>query len=102
MAVFPPDMAISVNPRALQATPPLAAIAIQSNQNDQHGGSPFRTLITGMAEGVAKTFLRAYRRCLTEAVEDKLDLDDAKEAVAAARAIMEDYQKNGTPRTVEG
>ena len=29
-------------------------------------------------------------------------LDDAKEAVAAARAIMEDYQKNGTPRTVEG
>lgn len=71
-------------PQGIASYAALAAIAIQSNQNDQHGGQSIPNFDYGMAEGVSKTFFRAYRRCLSEAVEDKLDLDDAKEAVTEA------------------
>ncbi len=71
-------------PQGIASYAALAAIAIQSNQNDQHGGQSIPNFDYGMAEGVAKSFLRAYRRCLTEAVEDKLDLDDAKDAIVEA------------------
>ncbi len=71
-------------PQGIASYAALAAIAIQSNQNDQHGGQSIPNFDYGMAEGVAKTFFRTYRRCLSEAVEDKLDLDDAKEAVTEA------------------
>ena len=71
-------------PQGIASYAALAAIAIQSNQNDQHGGQSIPNFDYGMAEGVAKSFLRTYRRCLTEAVEDTLDLDDAKDAVMEA------------------
>ncbi len=71
-------------PQGIASYAALAAIAIQSNQNDQHGGQSIPNFDYGMAEGVAKTFLRTYRRCLTEAVEDKLELDDAKSAILEA------------------
>ena len=54
----------------------LAAIAIQSNQNDQHGGQSIPNFDYGMAEGVAKTYRKAYMRLLKEALEDRLDLED--------------------------
>ena len=82
-------------PQGIASYAALAAIAIQSNQNDQHGGQSIPNFDYGMAEGVAKTFLRAYRRCLTEAVEDKLDLDDAKDAVVEAM----DAAKEATDET---
>ena len=89
-------------PQGIASYAALAAIAIQSNQNDQHGGQSIPNFDYGMAEGVAKTFLRAYRRCLTEAVEDKLDLDDAKDAVveamdAAKEATDETARLENTP-----
>lgn len=75
-------------PQGISSYAALAAIAIQSNQNDQHGGQSIPNFDYGMAEGVGKTFRRSYVRCLTQAVEDKLDLEDAaatvKEAVSAA------------------
>ena len=77
-------------PQGIASYAALAAIAIQSNQNDQHGGQSIPNFDYGMAEGVAKTFLRTYRRCLTEAVEDKMDLDDAKEPVLEAIAAAEE------------
>ena len=46
----------------------LACIAIQSNQNDQHGGQSVPNFDYAMADGVKKTFKRRYRenidRCL--------------------------------------
>ncbi len=45
----------------------LACIAIQSNQNDQHGGQSIVNYDYGMAEGVAKTFRRRYRQNLARA-----------------------------------
>jgi ribonucleoside-triphosphate reductase len=68
-------------PQGIQSYAALAAIAIQSNQNDQHGGQSIPNFDYGMAEGVAKTYRKAYIRMLTEAVEDKLDLEDASQAV---------------------
>ena len=45
----------------------LACIAIQSNQNDQHGGQSLVNFDYGMAAGVAKTFARKYREQLFSA-----------------------------------
>ena len=47
----------------------LSCIAIQSNQNDQHGGQSIVSFDYGMAPGVAKTYARRYRRLILEALE---------------------------------
>ena len=73
-------------PMSIQSYAALAAIAIQSNQNDQHGGQSIPNFDYGMAQGVAKTYRKAYERMLTEGVEDRLDLDDASEPVGEAIA----------------
>ena len=39
----------------------LACIAIQSNQNDQHGGQSVPTFDFAMADGVRKTYIHRYR-----------------------------------------
>lgn len=46
----------------------LACIAIQSNQNDQHGGQSIVNFDYGMADGVKKTFIRLYRQNLAKAL----------------------------------
>ena len=69
-------------PKSIQSYAALAAIAIQSNQNDQHGGQSIPNFDYGMAEGVAKTYRKAFTRRLKDAVEDYLDLEDAAEVVA--------------------
>lgn len=47
----------------------LACIAIQSNQNDQHGGQSIANFDYGLAPGVAKTYKKRYRSNLTSLVE---------------------------------
>ena len=76
-------------PQSIESYAARAAIAIQSNQNDQHGGQSIPNFDYGMAEGVAKTYAKAYRQMLCEAVEDRLDLDDASEPVGNAITIAE-------------
>ena len=54
----------------------LACIAIQSNQNDQHGGQAIVNFDYAMAIGVRKTFKRIYRQNLARALmllEDQAD-----------------------------
>ena len=46
----------------------LGCIAIQSNQNDQHGGQSVQNFDYGMADGVRKTFVRIYRQNLARAL----------------------------------
>ena len=77
-------------PKSIQSYAALAAIAIQSNQNDQHGGQSIPNFDYGMAEGVAKTYRKAYTRKLAETLEDRLDLDDVYEEVAAVVAAAEE------------
>lgn len=46
----------------------LGCIAVQSNQNDQHGGQSIQNFDYGMADGVKKTFVRIYRQNLARAL----------------------------------
>ena len=77
-------------PNSIQSYAALAAIAIQSNQNDQHGGQSIPNFDYGMAEGVAKTYRKAFTRRLKDAVEDYLDLTDEGAAIAAIIAGAEE------------
>ena len=47
-------------PNDIQSYAALACIAIQSNQNDQHGGQSIPNFDYGLAMGVAKTFKKNY------------------------------------------
>ena len=76
-------------PNSIQSYAALAAIAIQSNQNDQHGGQSIPNFDYGMAEGVAKTYRKAFTRRLKDAVEDYLDLGDEGTAITAIIAAAE-------------
>ena len=76
-------------PKSIQSYAALAAIAIQSNQNDQHGGQSIPNFDYGMAEGVAKTYRKAFSRRLRDALEDYLDLTDEEESINAIIAQAE-------------
>ena len=76
-------------PQSIQSYAALAAIALQSNQNDQHGGQSIPNFDYGMGLGVAKTYKKAFGRRLRDAVEDYLDLEDAEYTVAAVIADAE-------------
>jgi ribonucleoside-triphosphate reductase len=47
----------------------LACIAIQSNQNDQHGGQSVANFDYGLAPGITKTFIKQYRQNLEKAFD---------------------------------
>ena len=66
-------------PNDIQSYSALACIAIQSNQNDQHGGQSVPNFDYGMAIGVAKTYSKLYTKNLAKAaeiLEDKPDLEE--------------------------
>lgn len=54
----------------------LAAIAIQSNQNDQHGGQSIPFLDYGLAEGVYKTFKKLYISNISKALKLYKGIDE--------------------------
>lgn len=68
-------------PNDIQSYAALACIAIQSNQNDQHGGQSIPNFDYGMAPGVAKTYTRLYRQNLARALELLADVEDAENTV---------------------
>jgi len=76
-------------PQSIESYAALAAIAIQSNQNDQHGGQSIPNFDYAMAEGIAKTYRRNYSQILAETLETRLDLEDASKPVADAVSIAE-------------
>ena len=77
-------------PQSINSYAALAAIAIQSNQNDQHGGQSIPNFDYAMAEGVGKTYRKAYVRMLVEGVEDRLDREDVADTVKDAVADAEE------------
>ncbi|MDR1588781.1 MAG: anaerobic ribonucleoside triphosphate reductase [Oscillospiraceae bacterium] len=74
-------------PNDISSYAALACIAIQSNQNDQHGGQSIVNFDYGMAEGVRKTFVRLYRQNLAKAImlwsEGRNDPEDDVRSVIA-------------------
>ena len=76
----------------------LACIAIQANQNDQHGGQSIVNFDYAMAEGVKKTFRKRYRDNLIRAMELKLGMEDAEKD---GRAIVDSLRARGLAPTLE-
>ena len=86
-------------PQSIGSYAALAAIAIQSNQNDQHGGQGVPNFDYAMAQGVAKSFARLYRRKLRDALEDVLDSEN--EAQLAQQAAEAGEEATGHPARLE-
>ncbi len=57
----------------------LACIAIQANQNDQHGGQSIPNFDYAMAKGVRKTYSRTYKQNMIRALELLTDVDNPSE-----------------------
>ena len=68
----------------------LCCIAIQSNQNDQHGGQSVVNFDYGMAEGVRKTFTRLYRQNLARAIALLGNEEDPEQEVKAVIAALKE------------
>ena len=75
-------------PNDISSYSALACIAIQSNQNDQHGGQAIVNFDYGMAIGVRKTFIRVYRQNLARALMLEQGLEDPEEDLKALIAAI--------------
>ena len=62
----------------------LACIAIQSNQNDQHGGQSVANFDYAMAPGVHKTFVKRYKCNLDNALTLVANLEDSEKLAEEA------------------
>ncbi|MEY8358929.1 anaerobic ribonucleoside triphosphate reductase [Anaerotruncus colihominis] len=72
-------------PNDIQSYAALACIAIQSNQNDQHGGQSIPNFDYGMAKGVAKTYRKQYTRNAAKALALFCGLENAEDTAKAIR-----------------
>lgn len=68
-------------PNDIHSYSALACIAIQSNQNDQHGGQSIPNFDYGMALGVAKTYTRLYKQNLAKSLELLTGIEDTQNIV---------------------
>lgn len=68
----------------------LCCIAIQANQNDQHGGQSVVNFDYGMSPGVKKTYFKRYRDNLARALELLLDCEDAVDTVVGILTAVEE------------
>lgn len=66
-------------PNDIRSYSALACIAMQSNQNDQHGGQSVPNFDYSLAPGVAKTFRKLYRQNLGKAIEIYEEREDGME-----------------------
>ncbi len=64
-------------PNDIRSYSALACIAIQSNQNDQHGGQSIPNFEYGMAPGVKKTYRKLYIDNLSKGLELLAEQEDA-------------------------
>lgn len=78
-------------PNDIQTYSALACIAIQSNQNDQHGGQSVPNFEYAMAKGVKKTYRKHYRNNLAKALELHTDMD---QPFHYAKSLLEEIEKD--------
>ena len=77
-------------PNDISSYAALACIAVQSNQNDQHGGQSICDFDYGLAEGVRKTYRRLYKKHLAEALDLLAEVEDAKGTAQDVMAQVEE------------
>ena len=77
-------------PQSIRSYASLACIAIQANQNDQHGGQSIPNFDYGMAPGVIKTYKKCIKRNLTIVLGlfvDHICKDEAAKLIERAEEI---------------
>ena len=74
-------------PNDIRSYSALACIAIQANQNDQHGGQSIPNFEYGLAPGVAKTFIKEL--CL---ILDLYNMESKDDVKAGLRAYIEENE----------
>lgn len=79
-------------PNDISSYAALACIAIQSNQNDQHGGQSVPKFDYDMAKGVKKTFAHRYRDNVARSLEL---LDGVENAADFVREYMSELEDKG-------
>ncbi|NLJ98186.1 MAG: anaerobic ribonucleoside triphosphate reductase [Tissierellia bacterium] len=77
-------------PNDIRSYAALACIAIQSNQNDQHGGQSIPNFDYGMALGVKKTYKKSYRQNLVKSIELLVDDVDLSSNLNNIFKLLED------------
>ena len=80
-------------PNDISSYSALACIAIQSNQNDQHGGQSVPNFDYGLAEGVSKTFVKRYQDNLSKALFFESGQDNVKELVVKAAQTLQKQEQ---------
>ena len=76
----------------------LACIAIQSNQNDQHGGQSIPNFDYALALGVRKTFLKHYKLNIARSCELIFNMQNAEEKI---NDIYDDISSKGIKLSIE-
>lgn len=66
-------------PNSIQSYSALAAIAIQANQNDQHGGQSIPNYDYGLAPGVAKSYIKNICSVIEDKIDNDIDTSSLKE-----------------------
>lgn len=83
-------------PKDIMAYTALAAIAIQSNQNDQHGGQSIPAFDYYMAPGVLNTFKRQFKQIISDQItlnETDLDMEALAEVVDGFESVDFDVKQ---------
>ncbi len=75
-------------PNDISSYSALACIAIQSNQNDQHGGQSIPTFDYAMAEGIKKTYANKYWQNIARALSLIGGVEDETSAVNEIKKTM--------------
>ena len=83
-------------PQSIGSYAALAAIAIQSNQNDQHGGQSIPNFEYAMAIGVRKSYRKTYEANLVKAIDLVYEENTADEIVASILGKIKE-EKDITP-----
>ena len=81
-------------PNSIMSYGALAAIAIQSNQNDQHGGQSIPFFDYNLAKGVYKTFRKLYIANLNKGLKLLKGIDDKR----AVKDIVYDTEKSSNKK----
>ncbi len=77
-------------PNSIESYAALACIAIQSNQNDQHGGQSINNFDYGLGDGVRKTYEKLYRQNMNRALMLLCGREDDEASLKAMQAKIKE------------
>ncbi len=77
-------------PKDIASYSALACIAIQANQNDQHGGQSIASFDYGMAPGVKKTYKKRYRDNVARLLDALVGVEDSEDVAKQMLAKVEE------------